>query len=161
LTATGNQQPHTHDSDELYSDALGRHIIFYDGVCGLCNKFIQFVIDNDTDGRFFFAALQSDFAKNTLGHRGADAESLNTVYVLSNYGDAQQERLYNKSDAVAFTTGQLKPWIKPIAFFIKIFPKPLRDFGYETVAKIRYKLFGKYDQCMLPSPETRARFIAT
>ena len=159
LTATGNQQHHIHNSDELYPDAVGRHIIFYDGVCGLCNKFIQFVIDNDSNGLFFFAALQSEFAKNTLARRGANAEDLNTVYVLSNYGNGQEERLFNKSDAVAFTTSQLKPWIKPAAFFIKVFPKPLRDFGYETVAKIRYKLFGKHDQCMLPSPETRARFI--
>jgi len=159
LTATGNQQPHIHNSDELYKDAVGKHIIFYDGVCGLCNKFIQFVIDNDKDGVFFFAALQSEFAKNTLACRGANAEDLNTVYVLSNYGDEHRERLFNRSDAVVFTTSMLKPWIKPIAFFIKIFPKPMRDFGYETVAKVRYKLFGKHDSCMLPSQETRTRFI--
>lgn len=159
MSTSANQQATNHNSNELYQAAIGKHIIFYDGVCGLCNKFIQFVIDNDKDGAFFFAALQSDFASKTLGQRGVNAGNLDTVYILSNYGDDHKERLYNKSDAVAFSTSQLKPWIKPLAFLIKIFPKPLRDFGYETVAKIRYKLFGKHDQCMLPSPETRARFI--
>lgn len=159
MSSTENKQPTASDSTELYQTAVGKHIVFYDGVCGLCNKFIQFVIDNDTNGVFFFAALQSEFASRTLGRRGVNAGNLDTVYILSNYGDAQKEQLYNRSDAVAFAVSQLKPWIKPLAFLIKIFPKPIRDFGYAMVAKIRYKLFGKHDQCMLPSPETRARFI--
>jgi predicted DCC family thiol-disulfide oxidoreductase YuxK len=159
MTRSGHQQPLASDSEELYETARGKHIIFYDGVCGLCNKFIQFVIDNDKHGVFFFAALQSDFASRTLSRRGADALNLDTVYILSDYGNPDKERLFNKSDAVIFATGQLKAWVKPFATILRLFPKPLRDFGYSTVAKIRYKLFGKFDQCMLPTAETRSRFI--
>lgn len=144
---------------EVFASAEGKNIVFYDGVCGLCNRFIQFVIDNDKDGLFFFAALQNDFAKNTLSKFGVDANALDTVYILSNYGDVDKQRLYNRSDAIIFATGQLKNWVRPFSAIIKLFPKPLRDFGYKFIASIRYKLFGRYDTCMLPTAETRARFI--
>lgn len=144
---------------DVHASAVGKNIVFYDGVCGLCNRFIQFVIDNDKDGLFFFAALQNDFAKKTLSKFGIDANALDTVYILSNYADPAKQRLYNRSDAIIFATGQLKNWIRPFSAIIKLVPKPLRDFGYKFVASIRYKLFGKYDTCMLPTAETRARFI--
>jgi len=155
---TKSQRPLTQESEELHQPCVGKHIIFYDGVCGLCNKFIQFVIENDTNGLFYFAALQSDFAGNTLRRRGADPTKLDTVYVVANYGTPKEKTL-KMSDAAVFAISQLKPWVRPFATILGIIPKPLRDLGYSTVAKIRYKLFGKYDSCMLPTPETRTRFI--
>lgn len=157
---TSPSRPIAQPPEELHEPAVGKNVIFYDGVCGFCNKFVQFVIAEDHDGVFYFASLQSDFAGLTLGRRGADPNILDTVYVLAKYGTAD-EKMLTKSEAVVYTVGQLRPWLRPFATILGIMPKAVRDLGYAMVAKIRYKLFGKYDQCMLPSPETKQRFIAT
>lgn len=137
---------------------VGKHIVFYDGVCGLCNKFIQFVLDVDGRDEFRFASLQSQFAKEILRSRGADATNLDTVYILSNFGMAN-ERLLKKSDAGLFVVYRTQNYFRPFAIIFGIVPRPLRDIGYELVAHNRYKIFGKYDTCKIPSQADRLKFI--
>lgn len=155
---TGPLNSISHGEDYLHESSIGKHIIFFDGICGFCNHFIQFVLEIDKNDLFNFASLQSDFANATLSKRGFNAADLNTVWLIANYGTGK-EKLLNKSDAILFVFGQLNNSVRPLATICGYLPKPLRDFGYDIVAKIRYRLFGKLEQCMLPSPETRVKFI--
>ena len=128
-------------------------ILFYDGVCGLCDRLVQFVLRRDRRARFRFAALQSDVATQTLGHFGKDPDDLDTVYVLTDDG-----RLLAKARAIFFALRQLGfPWSLVAVF--GILPTVIVDWFYDRVAKNRYRLWGKRDSCRLPSADERARFL--
>ena len=74
-------------------------IIFYDGVCGLCNRLVQFLLKHDKDGRLRFASLQSEFAAKVLGRHNINAKDLDTINVVENY-DQPGERVVQRSDAI-------------------------------------------------------------
>lgn len=134
-----------------------RPIVLYDGVCGLCNGLVQFLLKRDTHDRLRYASLQSDFSAKVLRRHGADRHDLDTVYVVVD-GDRPGERLLARSDAILYLAEQLSG-IWRLARFGKVIPKPVRDAMYKLVATNRYRLFGKYDTCMLPEPGQRAKFI--
>lgn len=138
------------------SDEMGGLILF-DGVCGLCNKFVQFVLSHDPQGHFTFASLQSNLAKEVLRRHGKNPETLKSVYLIKNRGEAG-ETLYCKSDAAIRVLSELQGPTKNLKIFLGL-PAPIRDIGYDLVAAIRYKLFGRYDTCPLPNPAQRARFL--
>lgn len=155
---TGQLNSISYGEDYLHESSIGKHIIFFDGICGFCNRFIQIVLETDKNDVFNFASLQSEFANLTLAKRGINAGDLNTVYIIANYG-TNREKLLSKSDAMVFAGKQLDGWIRSFATIFGYWPKPLRDFAYDRVVKIRYQLFGKLEHCMLPTPETRTKFI--
>ncbi len=138
-------------------------ILLYDGVCGLCNRLVRFVLRRDGKGVFRFAALQSGLGERILTRHGADPRDLDTVYVVLNHdpgkSDAAGERLLARSDAVIFVLQQLAGIWPGAAMLMRLAPRPLRDWGYGIVARHRYRVFGRYDTCPLPSPETRDRFL--
>ena len=133
-------------------------IILYDGVCGLCNRSVQFLLKHDKAGRFRFASLQSDFAEKVLGRHGLDPKDLDTVHVVENY-DQPGERVLQRSDAVLRAGRELGGLWGASASGARIVPRPLRDMLYRYVATNRYRMFGKYDACMLPDPSQRSRFL--
>ncbi|HEY6931128.1 MAG TPA: DCC1-like thiol-disulfide oxidoreductase family protein [Thermoanaerobaculia bacterium] len=137
--------------------SAGETIIFYDGVCGLCNRLNQFVVARDPNAQFRFAALQSSFARETLGRHGRNPEDLNTLYLLEGFG-LPSERLRSKSDAALRVLDRIGGVWK-LSRIIAWLPKSLRDLGYDLVAKTRYRIFGKTDHCRVPSARDRARFI--
>jgi predicted DCC family thiol-disulfide oxidoreductase YuxK len=127
-------------------------VILFDGVCNLCNGFVQFVIARDRAARFQFAALQSDSARRLLA--GADRSSvvLDTI-VLVDGG-----RLYTRSSAaLRIAAGLPFPW--SLARVLNVVPLPLRDGVYDAVARNRYRWFGRKSVCLVPTPELRARFL--
>lgn len=138
-------------------------IILFDGVCNLCNGFINFLIDRDPDRRLRFGALQSEAAADLLQNRGAeeDVPSLETVApgsILVFPSDGAAAPLLRKSDAVLHIAAQMSyPW-KLLAVF-KIVPRVIRDFVYDQVAARRYRWFGRRDTCRIPTPDLRSRFI--
>jgi predicted DCC family thiol-disulfide oxidoreductase YuxK len=133
-------------------------ILFYDGVCGLCNTLVQFLLKHDKKGRLRFASLQSDFAGKVLRRHGFDPKDLDTLHVVENY-EQPDERLLQRSDAVLRAGRELGgPW-SLLASAAKIVPRPLRDITYRFVAQNRYRVFGKYETCMLPDPNQRSRFL--
>jgi predicted DCC family thiol-disulfide oxidoreductase YuxK len=154
-------------------------ILLYDGVCGLCNRHVQFILRRDRAGIFRFAALQSPLAAGILARHGKDASDLDTVYVVLNYDPTANnqtrakpssiqldpshpaESLLSRSDAIIFTLAQLGGWWKVIGAVIRLIPRFLRNWGYSMVAYIRYRIFGRYDTCPLPTAETRSRFLDT
>ena len=132
-------------------------IVLYDGVCGLCNRLVQFLLKRDTHDRFRFASLQSDFGQEILKRHGADPLDLDTFYVVLDYGGAS-ERLLARSDGVVYALTTLGG-IWKIAGVGKALPKAVCDGLYNFVARHRYQVFGKYESCMLPEPKHRAKFL--
>jgi len=128
-------------------------VIFYDGVCGLCDRTVRFVLARDSARRFRFAALQSDYAAAALAAHGRDARDLDTVCVLDG------ERLHIKSDAVLAILERLGG-VWRLASLARLLPRALRDLGYDWVVRNRYRWFGRFDQCALPPPELRDRFLS-
>jgi len=133
-------------------------IVLYDGVCGLCNRSVQFLLKHDKDGRFRFASLQSNFAEKVLGRHGLDPKDLDTVHVVENY-DQPGERVLQRSDAILRAGRELGGFWSASSSVARIVPRPLRDLVYRFVATNRYRVFGKYDTCMLPDPNQRSRFL--
>ena len=132
-------------------------MILYDGVCGLCNRLVQFVLKRDQRDHFRFASLQSDMASTTLQRHDRDPRDLDTVYVVVDYGQPA-ERLLARSDAILFLLDRLGGVWK-LAALGKVVPRILRDGVYKLVATNRYRVFGKYESCMLPEPQHRAKFL--
>jgi len=127
---------------------IDERIILFDGVCNLCNGFVQFVLERDGAGRFRFASLQSEAARRVLkGEPPAE-----TIVLL------ERGRTYLKSAAaLRIARGLRFPW--PILYAFVVILRPLRDVIYDWVARHRYAWFGKRESCMLPSPQMRGRFL--
>jgi predicted DCC family thiol-disulfide oxidoreductase YuxK len=133
-------------------------IILYDGVCGLCNRLVQFLLKHDQQGRLRFASLQSGFAERVLTRHGFDPKDLDTVQVVVDY-ERPEERVLGRSDAILRAGKELgMPW-NVLAGIARIVPRRLRDVVYRFVARNRYHVFGKSETCMLPDPKQRHRFL--
>ncbi len=129
-----------------------RPILLFDGVCNLCNGFVQWVIRRDPEGHFRFAALQSETGRRLLAEAGMPADALSTV-VLYEAG-----RFFTHSDVPLRVWRQLGgawSWL----YALRVVPRALRDAVYDWVARNRYRWFGRREQCMIPTPELRARFL--
>ncbi len=128
-----------------------RCILFFDGVCGLCNWSVDFVLKRDRQAKIQFSPLQGETARALL--TPADVSDLNTM-VLWEGG-----RTYRKSSAAVRVLWRLGPFWKSVGLALWLIPLPLRNLGYSLVARNRYRLFGKKESCRLPTPEERARFL--
>jgi predicted DCC family thiol-disulfide oxidoreductase YuxK len=133
-------------------------IILYDGVCGLCNRGVQFLLKRDKRGQLQFASLQSDFAAKVLGRHGIDPKDLDTVHLVVNH-DRPDEKILGRSDAVLRAWHELGGAWKLLSSISSIIPRGLRDLVYRFVATNRYRVFGKFETCMLPDPSQRSRFL--
>lgn len=131
-------------------------VILFDGVCNLCNGFVNFVIDRDPAERFTFVSLQAEPARRLLAQHG-QALPLNalpsTIYLL------RDGQVYQRSEAVLLILQQLRSnW--RYAALLRYIPRPLRDWGYELVARNRYRILGREEACRIPSPALRRRFLS-
>ncbi len=133
-------------------------ILLYDGVCGLCNRLTHFILWHDHNAVFQFASLQSPFAARILARHDASPADLDTVYVVLNY-DQANESLLARSDAVLFVLYKLGGFWRFTGRLLALLPRSLRDWAYRLVARNRYRVFGRYDSCPIPSPSTRNRFL--
>ena len=138
-------------------ELAGKTIVLYDGVCGLCNRLVQFLLRRDKHDRFRFAPLQSKFASSLLKKHGIDAADLDSISVVADYGLAS-EKAFAKSDAVLRATWELGG-IWRMGEVGRLVPRSLRDWLYDRVARNRYRMFGKYETCPIPRPEQRKKFI--
>ena len=132
--------------------------MFYDGYCGLCDRFVRFLLARDTKGRLRFAPLQGALARRELVPAGHDTADLDTVLVIAGYREPGQ-RVLARSRAVLYAISQLGgPWAA-LAAAGSVVPVFVADWFYSAVARRRYRLFGRFDTCPLPRPEWRNRFI--
>lgn len=128
------------------------HIILFDGMCNLCNGFVQFLIKRDKKVKFKFASLQSVSGQSLLLKFGLPTDDFNSfVYIKGNHYFAKSAAGLN----VLKDLGGL--WQFFYAFIV--IPGFIRDFIYGFIAKKRYKLFGKRDSCMIPTQEIKQRFL--
>lgn len=127
-------------------------IVFYDGNCGLCHKFVRFLLDVDEFEVTKFSPLQGELAAEKLAQHPELLNDLETVVVLN------QGELTTESRAAFETFRYLGgPWV--ILSWLRFLPKSLTNFFYRLIARNRYRLFGRYESCPLPSPEERQRFL--
>ncbi len=126
------------------SQSQPRNIIFYDGVCLLCNEFVLFVLNRDKSNQLFFAPLQGETAKLLLTSQ--QVSDLNTVFLYQN------GTIYSQSDAIIRILDTLNNQYF-VFKLILIIPKFIRDNIYQVIAKYRYQLFGKKDFCSLSHPK--------
>lgn len=134
-------------------------LVLYDGVCALCNGTVSFLVKRDKGDRYRFAALQSNLGREIVRRYGGDPDDLDTVYVVLDFGEAS-ERILKRSRAVLTAVAALGGAWK-LVNVLRVIPTFLTDLGYRLVARVRYRLFGKYDACPLPEPAHRHKFLAT
>lgn len=126
------------------------NIIFFDGYCGLCNGFVDFILKVDQREMFKFSPLQSDFAQEHLSPR--DVQNLTSVVVLID------GKSYRKAAGVIKALSALGGKWKLISA-LGILPESVLNQGYDLVAKNRYKLFDKKETCRVPTAQERSRFM--
>lgn len=132
-------------------------VLLYDGVCGLCNRVVRFIIRHDPSKIFRFASLQSSFASRVTAGRAADPANFDSVYIVVLSDDG--EELFERSEAVLFIMRKLGGVWRSLAGIAALAPRPIRDWAYAVVARNRYRMFGRYDTCPLPGEDDRERFI--
>jgi predicted DCC family thiol-disulfide oxidoreductase YuxK len=140
------------------ADFAGSTVVLFDGICGMCNATVQFLLKRDRRGALGYASLQSDVAREVLARHGRDASDLDTVYVVTGF-DTEAEQVFARSSAVLRMVAALGGVYRAITV-LRVVPTFVRDFFYDRVASNRYRMFGKREACMVPSPEHRARFLA-
>ena len=122
-------------------------IVFFDGVCNLCNGSVDFLMKIDKNQRLKFASLQSDFAKNKLANFSSTLQNVDS-YLLLKDGE-----IFIEADAVGNTLIQIGGIWKIIGFVIQLVPKFISNFFYRFIAKHRYKIFGKRESCRVTMGE--------
>ena len=133
------------------------HLMLYDGVCGLCSSLLQFLLTHDRRRVFAFASLQSRTGRAAVEHLGGDPADLTSFYVLANYR-TDRSRTLARSKAALFVAGQLGwPW--KAAVIARVLPGAVLDRTYDVIARNRYRVFGRFEQCPAPRPEFRGRVV--
>jgi len=126
-------------------------VILFDGVCNLCSSSVQFILKRDKEKKFLFASLQSNYGQNLLKQYDLPTDTFNSFILYQN------GKIFSKSTGALKMFSQLKNW-----GWVKIFwivPGFIRDAVYNLIAKNRYKWFGKKEECWLPTPDLKARFL--
>ncbi|MFB6346072.1 MAG: thiol-disulfide oxidoreductase DCC family protein [bacterium] len=138
-------------------DRKGNLLVLYDGVCPLCNASVEFLLNRDTEGIFRFAPLQGETAETILERHGQSGTNLDSIAYVRGW-ETDEETIYRKSDGVLMALYDLGgAWsLLSYAWYL---PRFLRDTVYNAIAAVRYSVFGKYDECRLPDPDQRERFL--
>ena len=129
-------------------------VILFDGVCNLCNSFVNFVIRNDKKEVFKFAPIQSDFGKIALKKHRINSKDTDSIILIDN------DNYYIKSSAALYIAKNLSG-AYPLLFCFMLVPKFMRNWVYDFVAKNRYKWYGKKESCMIPTPELIDKFYSS
>jgi len=127
-------------------------VVLFDGVCNLCNSSVQFIIRRDPRARIYFAALQSEYGRAQIKKFNLPPDKLYSVMFIKN------GQLRERSNAALEIARHLSGFW-PAFYFFKIIPRFMRDALYDFIAANRYKWFGKKDECMIPTPELKGRFL--
>ena len=130
-----------------------KKIILFDGVCNLCDNTVQFIIKRDKKDIFRFVALQSETGQQIVKHIGVDISKTDSI-LLYEPGKAY----YQKSEAALRIAKELGGIYSLLGIFLAL-PKWFSDSAYDYIARNRYKWYGKKNECMIPTPELKAKFI--
>jgi len=128
------------------------HIVFFDGVCNLCNNTVDFLMHHNKDGNLKFSSLQSEFANRFLSQHSIDLNELSTIYFYTN------GQLHHKSKAAFNIAQHLNVPYRYLNFF-SFLPEGFSNIFYDLIAKNRYRLFGKKETCRIPTQAELSRFL--
>jgi predicted DCC family thiol-disulfide oxidoreductase YuxK len=131
---------------------MEKSIILFDGVCNFCNGAIQFIIKRDKHNKYSFGALQSEAGQRLLTQYNLPVDKLSTFILI------EDDKTYSKSEAALKIARHLSG-LWPVLYPLIILPAFLRDILYNIIARNRYKWFGRKDECIMPTPELKARFL--
>ena len=126
-----------------------KDIVVFDGVCVLCNRFFNWLIKNDKDERFMYTNFQSDFSKKN----NLKLKDINSVAVIKTNG----EKIY-KVQAVYYILKKIDRYFI-VQILLKLLPLFLTNICYDLIANFRYRIFGKYETCIIPNENVRKNFI--
>jgi len=127
-------------------------IVVFDGVCNLCTHSVRFILSHETVPRFQFAPAQSPAGTRLLREFGFSVDDLKTFVLIAD------GKAYTKSDAAIRIAKHLKGAWKLVGL-VRLIPRPIRDWIYDSVARNRYRWFGKTEACMIPTPALQSRFL--
>ena len=140
------------DEPVLSAIANGKSVMLFDGVCNLCSGWVHFAIARDPAANLRLAAIQSAHGQAFLRRRGLPTDRFETFYLIDD------GRVYEKSVGFLRMVGHLRwPW--PLLKAVRIVPRPLLDWLYDRIARNRYRLFGRRQTCLVPTPEIAGRFL--
>ncbi len=140
------------DEDNGSAGGLTENLLFFDGVCNLCNGLVHFIIRRDKRRRFRFASLQSEAGKQFLSTHGRDGSPLDSLVYW------RKGKVLIRSTAALNVARDLGGALAA-AYLFTLVPRFIRDAVYDLVARKRYRWFGKRVACMVPTPELRERFL--
>lgn len=129
-----------------------KNILFFDGLCGLCNGFVDFLIKRDSTKKIYYSPLQGNTARFLLPN--LDLDSLNTVIYFRN------GKCHIYSMAALLVLEDIGGIYALISKLLKLIPNGLRDTIYLHISERRYSLFGKRDQCRIPAKNEQGQFLA-
>jgi len=127
-------------------------VIFFDGVCNLCNSSVNFIIDRDSNRYFRYSALQSEAGQRFLNKHGLNATDFDSIVLF------EDGQIFQKSTA-ALRIARKLDGLYPIFYAFIVIPVKIRDFFYNLIAKNRYKWFGRRNECRIPTPELKSLFL--
>jgi predicted DCC family thiol-disulfide oxidoreductase YuxK len=130
------------------------NIVLFDGVCNLCNATVYFIIKRDKKELFKFASLQSKFGLDITAKTSPNQKGLDTIFYI------RENKQYKRSTAALYILKDLGNGWQVLFYSLIWIPWFIRDLGYRFISSIRYRVWGKKDSCMVPSPDLKARFLA-
>ena len=128
-----------------------KHIVFFDGECGVCNFWVQWILERDKNDQFMFASLQSDFGQSFLSERGLETKVFNTMYLW------KPNQYYLIKSKAVLQIASILGGIYKLSGIGKIFPASVSDRIYDIISRNRMKLANQ--KCYLPTPYQRGKFI--
>ena len=126
-------------------------VVFFDGVCGLCNQSVDFLIQEDSNQTLQYSPLQGEAVKRH--NLNIDSENMNTLFIWTG------EKMLTKSEGWLWLMGQLGGIWYLVTLPCRLIPYPIMNLVYDFIARNRYRIFGKRETCRLPSPEERSLFL--
>lgn len=130
-----------------------KKIILFDGVCNLCDQMVQWIIKKDKKDIFRFVSLQSETGQDLLNYLNIDRTKMDSIILYE-----PNLAYYYKAEAAFQISKELSGWASFLSI-LQIFPKFITNFGYDYIARNRYKWFGKKEECIIPTPELKSKFI--
>jgi predicted DCC family thiol-disulfide oxidoreductase YuxK len=137
---------------------MNESVLLYDGLCGLCDSVVQFVLAHDRKGTIGFAPLQGAYA-HELFVRHPELTGVDSLIVVERESGRGVERVLVRSDAALYLAQYLGGGWAFVGAMIRVVPRFVRDGGYNFVARVRYRVFGKRDACRVPTAVQKARFF--
>ena len=128
------------------------NVIVFDGQCVLCRRWFHLIVKRDHEVKFKFCAMQTNLGKQLLRDAGLDAADPMSFLLL------EEGAPFTDSDAMIRVLTQLGGGWRFVKV-LRIVPRPIRDFGYRLIARNRYRMFGKTEECLVPTPELSNRFL--